>query len=63
MPSHFIGMLFLGPRMLLYIFRGSTPWNHTGLIIYIYTYIHVYTHILYYDILLIYIYIYYDILL
>ena len=30
MPSHFIGILSLGPCILLYFFRGSTPGNRRG---------------------------------
>ena len=32
-PSHFIGILSLGPCILFLFFRGSTPpWHHTGII-------------------------------
>ena len=33
MPSHFLGILSLGPCILFYFFRGSTPlWHHTRII-------------------------------
>ena len=50
MPSHFIGIFSLGPSILFYFFRGSTPPGNRRGCIYIYIY-HKYIYIIIYYII------------